>query len=89
MYLCDKIKFVIVKKIASWFLAPTKKQAIILTLVWFAAVVMIIIASTDFFTRKLIQRNNFIPLLLIILTIPSISRIWVNYRKARFPVDNK
>lgn len=69
--------------LAKWFLTPTKKQVIILTVIWLLSVFIIIFASTNNFSETPFQKKYYFSNILLALSFISITWVINNYLKVK------
>ena len=66
---------------ASWFERPSKKQLIILIIIWLFGITLSILAVTDLFSQNFFQKGSLIIYVLMIGATLSIVKVWANYKK--------
>jgi hypothetical protein len=67
------------KKVTNLFLHPTKKQAIIITIVWIIGILLLLIGVTDFFTEGFDRKKMFLIYFLLFTCSTSLFTLWRNY----------
>ena len=65
----------------SWFECPSKKQLIILIIIWLFGITLSILAISDLFSQNFFQKGSLIMYFLMIGATLSIIRVWSNYKK--------
>ena len=66
---------------ASWFECPSKKQLIILIVIWLFGITLSILAITDLFSQNLFQKGSLIMYFLMIGATASVIKAYPNYKK--------
>ena len=68
---------------SKWFTDPSKKQLIIITLVWAICVSTIVLDKTDFFTTSFWNTDYFITYSVLLYSVYLLRTIYTNYFRAR------
>ncbi len=66
---------------SNWFQAPTKNIVIIGVVIWLASTFLLVVALTNLFTENFFQRSFFIIYLLLLSSLLSVIRLYINYKK--------
>lgn len=66
---------------ASWFERPSKKQLIILIIIWLFGITLSILAITDLFSQNFFQKGSLIMYFIMIGATISVMKAWANYKK--------
>lgn len=66
---------------ASWFERPSKKQLIILIIIWLFGITLSILAITNLFSQNFFQKGSLIMYLMMIGATISVMKAWANYKK--------
>jgi hypothetical protein len=66
---------------ASWFERPSKKQLIILIIIWLFGITLSILAITDLFSQNFFQKGSLIMYFMMIGATISVMKAWANYKK--------
>lgn len=66
---------------ASWFKCPSKKQLIILFMIWLFGITLSTMAITDLFSQNFFQKGSLMMYFMMIGATVSIIKVWANYKK--------
>ena len=71
------------KKEESWVSNPTKKQPIIVGVLWFIGIFLLTLAITDLFTKSFFGNVNLILLFLMLGSTATFAKVLLNYFKMK------
>ena len=63
----------------SWVDNPSKQQAYLVFFIWFTGVTLFILSATDFFTKSLIYKENWVSGMLFISSTVTMMPVCINY----------
>jgi hypothetical protein len=66
---------------SNWIKNPTKKQMILVTIVWFVGVLLLVISMTDFFNTSIFNKKYILIYFLILGTSYIVYKIYFSYFK--------
>jgi uncharacterized membrane protein len=68
-------------KKAKWLTNPTKKQVILVSLLWVTGLLLVLLATSDFFTENPFILQNLILFVIASLSVITLITMFVNYSK--------
>jgi hypothetical protein len=66
---------------SDWTKRPTKKQIIVITVLWLVSVLLLVIAITDFFHTSILSKKDIFSYFLILWVSYTVFKIYLNYFK--------
>ncbi|ALJ00288.1 hypothetical protein DC20_16565 [Rufibacter tibetensis] len=67
----------------TWVSHPTKKQLVLVVVVWVICVGLMVMAMTDFFRQSLFSRGNLVFLLLMVTSTFMVIGFCLNYLRSK------